>query len=427
VVCDEDGIKAFCRFAGIDGARDADVLRLQGRIVRVLETNGSVVKVSTPDGSTASLPVQALGPCTACEILRNIAWRSGDIPEPSDFPECVAAKDTYSDPGADPEIPSEAIDVSPVPGVVGTRVCRMRSTPAVGWHGIHASVTRQVLRLGKTMDLPPDGALVRVRLLEALEVHDVGLGDCDERRLVEGLPREATLRLGDGEVCDALECAIPRMSAGEIAAINCVDDCLVQPGGQFGFAAPRSASSVAAESDNGPLPYRARILLELVDVMGDDPLKWTGQDERRLVHAADRKEAGTKAFRSGRIRLARERYRRAANFLSVGLGIPEPLQGSYLGPNQPMARAIRTSCWLNLAQCELSLQNYEAAWRYADAVISENPENMKARFRRASARLAFGHPGEEEKLQATDDLKRVLQKDPNNAQANELMQKATQW
>jgi len=447
MVSDEVGIKVWCRYSCVGEKHDAEILALQGQIVRIIEVHANRVKVSRGADAPPLLPVQIFRPCMPPEIVRNIPWRTtGNIPEPSDFSESVAALDHQLDPGADPDTPSEAVSMSPPTAVhtpTETKVRRFRTTPAVGWQGVHEKVLRHVLRLGKTTDLPPDGSRVRGRLYEASELR----GD-QQRQLVPELPMEAEFTLGDGEVPDVLECAVSRMVVGEISAFCCTDASLVQPGGVFNFEAPLGPRECdAAQGEDGRVSetadpsagpegdatstsasvtdlanekdiYRILLMFDVISVEGVDHLAGQGIDEQRLEHAIRRKEAGTRAFKAGRIRLARERYRRTANLLAVGLMTPQGgVQAGHESGKQAAVQEVLCACWLNAAQCELCLKNFGAAKRYCDAALLADPNNPKGLFRRASALVALGT----NELQAIEDLSKVVAKDPNNIQAKKLL------
>lgn len=254
---------------------------------------------------------------------------------------------------------------------------------------------------------------MRLRLVEACEAW----GDGDQERLVPG-PCEADFTLGDGEVCDALECAASRMGCGEIAAVRCTQPALVQRCGPFALKAPTASGEAAGSSS-----YRALFLVELLSVHGEDPLTWVApaQQQQRLDLMVKRKEAGTAAYKAGRVQLARERFRRTANFLSVGLGTQSPLPGSYDSSSASAATELRRVCWLNAAQCELILGRPAPARRYCDAVLLEDAGNMKALFRRASALLALG-----EVQQAAEDLRKLLVREPGDLKARQMLRQAEQ-
>merc|ERR1719419_263918 len=135
-------------------------------------------------------------------------------------------------------------------------------------------------------------------------------------------------------------------------------------------------------------------------------------DEDRLRYATNRKEVGTCTFKEGRLRLARERYRRTANFLAI----------FFSGMTQAAPRDLLQTCWLNAAQCEIALKNHAAARRYCDAVLRLDPDNIKALFRRAIAYLALGAP----QLQVIQDLSKVVARDPENRAAKKLLWEAQQ-
>merc|ERR1712113_1070701 len=72
---------------------------------------------------------------------------------------------------------------------------------------------------------------------------------------------------------------------------------------------------------------------------------------------------------------------------------------------------LRQSCLLNLAQCDLKLEDFTSAVKHATEVLAIEPNSCKAPFRRGMAHMSFGNL---EKSQA--DLLQASRLDPKNAE-----------
>eukprot|EP00445_Apocalathium_hangoei_P031829 CAMPEP_0203932206 /NCGR_PEP_ID=MMETSP0359-20131031/70653_1 /ASSEMBLY_ACC=CAM_ASM_000338 /TAXON_ID=268821 /ORGANISM="Scrippsiella Hangoei, Strain SHTV-5" /LENGTH=403 /DNA_ID=CAMNT_0050861631 /DNA_START=17 /DNA_END=1224 /DNA_ORIENTATION=+ len=216
LVDDAVGLREWLFFEGIEEALHAEILACKGRVVHVLDVFGSLVKVCA-SGTTAQLvPVHVLTDLSPREIVRHINWHealneqivAGSCRKPDDFKESVLAADMDYDPGVDQTAfhdsavsltPPDSNHLSP-----WFSVRRFARSLTVGWEGVSDRVLCKTLRKGSEGRVPPDGCTISGRLLEALEISNSGR----ERALVGNLPRDIRFRLGDGEVCDALECAV---------------------------------------------------------------------------------------------------------------------------------------------------------------------------------------------------------------------------
>jgi tetratricopeptide (TPR) repeat protein len=83
------------------------------------------------------------------------------------------------------------------------------------------------------------------------------------------------------------------------------------------------------------------------------------------------------------------------------------------------ARSIWVSCHLNAAQANINIKNYPGACTNATAVLSKEPDNLKALYRRAVARNHIGDPEE-----ALEDLAVALELEPDNKPVKVEIQKA---
>merc|ERR1712176_98408 len=91
------------------------------------------------------------------------------------------------------------------------------------------------------------------------------------------------------------------------------------------------------------------------------------------------------------------------------------------GVNTEKVEELRTACRLNQAACLLKHGDMQGVIRATTLVLDRHPSNVKALFRRATAQHA-----RKEHMLAIQDLKEVVQHEPQNAEARKLLQEAKQ-
>merc|ERR1712176_1534246 len=96
-----------------------------------------------------------------------------------------------------------------------------------------------------------------------------------------------------------------------------------------------------------------------------------------MSFASSRKDVGGKLFKAGRYSMALDRYK----------GVVETMRSSEELP-EGGAELMRI-CHLNMAACMLKLADANGADDACTKVLLDEPENIKALFRRASARIAL--------------------------------------
>jgi len=214
---------------------------------------------------------------------------------------------------------------------------------------------------------------------------------------------------GRGDLCDALECACARMRKGEVALVTVKGPSnLLSPGKPEGVVAPVDA----------PVVYH----LEMVDFGRPPPDDGPSSNSERLCFCAEQKERGSAHFRAGRARLAQERYSRIIELLprykresgssSVHVEFFEDEE------DRQRAQELKSTCRLNLAACALKLDEFYAAARHCNDVLQDDPQNLKALYRRAQGLL-----GSKDFDDAANDCKRIMELEPGNREAQVLQQK----
>ncbi|KEP65965.1 UNVERIFIED_CONTAM: tetratricopeptide repeat-containing protein [Hammondia hammondi] len=129
-----------------------------------------------------------------------------------------------------------------------------------------------------------------------------------------------------------------------------------------------------------------------------------GTPEERMTVALSCKDAGNDVFKSGDISAAKAKYTEGLKQLK-DLDFPD-------------AKRLRVALNSNVAMCCIKTQEWSAAIAAANAVLQEEPENVKALYRRGVARSAFGFYAE-----AKADLLQVARLDPKNADARKELEK----
>jgi len=201
--------------------------------------------------------------------------------------------------------------------------------------------------------------------------------------------------LGNGEVCDALECAASEMKKDEKAILTC------------------TAPSTCAEEQLGLASVSAGkvlLTLELQDFeKGKDT--YSLSEEEKVAFGTARKEVGSNLFRKGRMNLAMERYKKVIDMFSYIDNFKED--------NKVKAKELKKVCDLNRAACQLKVKDYAGAKSSCNNVLKEDSQNVKALFRRAQAEF-----GDKNFMECMNDLKKVTVLDPQNRGVRPLYKQA---
>merc|ERR1711907_857666 len=104
-------------------------------------------------------------------------------------------------------------------------------------------------------------------------------------------PKTLEFTAGNGEVCDAIECAVSEMKLKETAVLTCTDHLLASEE-QLGLKGV-SADTVV-------------LTLELLEFEKTTDT-WNMSEDEKVAHGTNRKDAGSNLFRAGRTRMALER------------------------------------------------------------------------------------------------------------------------
>jgi len=139
--------------------------------------------------------------------------------------------------------------------------------------------------------------------------------------------------------------------------------------------------------------------------------KWDLDSAGRLARARLRRATAAELFKKGRTRLTAQHYENTAELFSQLDFFPTE--------ERPEAAELRRICWLNQAMCMLKMGNMKSVITLCGKVMSEDPDNPKARFRRAKARLE-----QKEYDGAIEDLNRLLEIEPTSTDGQKLLRDA---
>jgi len=273
----------------------------------------------------------------------------------------------------------------------------------------------------------PEGAIVDLVLEQIYETKDVSLAkdrSMMKKTIVEGdgwdTPKDANkatinveaatdgaaplpgfvakvlvFTIGNGDVCDALECAAADMKKGEKAVLTCTvpGTCVEE---QLGLKEIPSASVV--------------LTLEMQDFEKGKETYSLSEDEK-IEYGTARKEVGSSLFKRGRYAMASERYKKVLDLFSYVDNFKEE--------NKAKAKELKRSCDLNRAACQIKIEDFAEAKKSCNNVLKDDSLNVKALYRRAQAAL-----GLKDFMDCMSDVKKVMEMDPKSAEARTLYKRA---
>merc|ERR1719409_1247132 len=138
------------------------------------------------------------------------------------------------------------------------------------------------------------------------------------------------------------------------------------------------------------------------------------EDLLQLVEEAEgAKTQGNTKFKAQEWKDAASQYEHGSTLVERALKI-----GALAGEDKKAVQELKDACHLNLANCQLKLEDWEAAAKECDVVLTRGA-NRKALFRRGQARL------KQERLEeALDDLSKAHKMDPADAIVAGLVKEA---
>lgn len=250
-------------------------------------------------------------------------------------------------------------------------------------------VTKKVTTEGSGYERPAEGAEVTLRL-EARE-------DVSGAVLVE--EREVTFEAASGRLCSAVDETVLTMKRGEVCEVRCTD------------------AAVCCDSELGLQPCAGTAVvfhLELLELEKLD-LSYSREEADRVAHCTRRKEVGTRFFQEGSWQRALKRYQHVTSTLMY-------IDHWKDSKARCEAEALRRVCHLNAAACWLKLGVWREAEQSCALVLKEEPQCVKALFRRGQALKELG-----EYREAEQSMRKVLEFDKENKEAARMLPKLRQW
>ncbi|TRY62357.1 hypothetical protein DNTS_025884, partial [Danionella cerebrum] len=205
--------------------------------------------------------------------------------------------------------------------------------------------------------------------------------------VVEDL-QNVTFTLGDGDVIQALDLTVQLMELGERA--------LIEADAKYAFGT--LGSSAPAVSPNSGL------LLEVQLLSAEDA------PDLEVMSPLDRLSLANRKRERGNVHYQRADYAFAVNSYGIALQITEASSRVDITQEQEEELLdMRVKCLNNMAAAQLKLDHYEAALRSCVSVLTHQPDNVKALFRKGKVLALQGDYAE-----AIGTLKRALKLEPSN-------------
>lgn len=199
-------------------------------------------------------------------------------------------------------------------------------------------VMKKVTREGEGSK-PVEGAVVKLRMKAA-----------------DSAEQEISIEAASGRLCAAVEETVLSMTKGEICEVSSSDP---------------EACREFFDSGEGQCSFALELLsFEELDVFSSE--------ESRVDYCRRRKEVGSQFFKNNRWRQALKRYQ----VVTSNLGYLHNWKNEVA---KMQAMDLRKACHLNIAACWLKLQAWVEASKACDAVLADEPQNVKALFRRGQS------------------------------------------
>lgn len=258
----------------------------------------------------------------------------------------------------------------------------------LGWHKVErvtddGGVVKKEVKEGEGYERPNEEAAVKVRYTLRVQggpvVEERGMGEDEE---------EFEFSTDEDQVISGLDRAVLKMKKGEQALVT------VSPA--YGYGAQEVTLNRGVVPPNSTLEYE----IQLVSFQKDKE-SWELGDEEKVANAAKKKEQGNVLFKAGK-------YARAAKKYSKALKLIE-FDTSFKDEEKKASKALKVSCQLNEAACQLKLNDFPLAARLASKALELEPSNVKALYRRAQAYM-----GTQDLDLAEWDVKKALDLEPDN-------------
>ncbi|XP_043203784.1 peptidyl-prolyl cis-trans isomerase FKBP8-like isoform X4 [Amphibalanus amphitrite] len=251
-----------------------------------------------------------------------------------------------------------------------------------GWLDIvgNGQLKKKVLTAGRgdRSDRPQRSQLASVHLSAHFE----------DGRPVSGLPERLTFGLGDGEVITGLDMAVGLMQPGETAEV---------------YMDARFAYGEKGLDDAVP-PNTNLIFTVQLESVQPEPKYEEMSAEQRLEIGSQKRDRGNWWFKREDFNHAIQCYRRALDFFDNEsdefTGLPDDVH---------LLFEERLKVHNNMAAAQMKLEAYDAALRSLQLVLTCQPNNVKALFRKGKVLMAQNQVAD-----AAETLREALKHSPDN-------------
>ena len=174
--------------------------------------------------------------------------------------------------------------------------------------------------------------------------------------------------IGQGQVIRGWDEGFASMKVGEKAMLE------ITP--EYGYGASGSPPKIPP---NSTLQFE----VELLGFQEQRKEKWQMSTEERHELAKKLKTEGTDLFSAQKYADASRKYQEAADY-----AVEEGISGTDVPEGEE--RTLYISCWSNAAMCHLKTQDWPDAVKACNHVLDTEEANLKALFRRGTAKMHMG-------------------------------------
>ncbi|KAI9906876.1 hypothetical protein PsorP6_003606 [Peronosclerospora sorghi] len=230
-----------------------------------------------------------------------------------------------------------------------------------------------------TGDVPPQGDEIRAHYTGTL---------LDGTKFDSSRDRNSEFKfvLGKGNVIKAWDLAFASMKVGEKAILTCKPE--------YAYGASGSPPKIPA---NATLKFD-------VELLGFSPKTkemWEMDASEKIVEATNLKAKGTDQYKAKEFDAAAATYAHAASYMEDMYDVDDK--------DKETMKQLQTTCYLNAAMAYIKDENYSEAVSVASKALSNEPNNVKALYRRGVGRM---HQNDLER--AKEDLLAAGKQDPAN-------------
>jgi len=250
--------------------------------------------------------------------------------------------------------------------------------------GKDKTLMKKQIKEGDGYDKPKEGNKITLKAISATDGAGVAIAGFTASTL--------EFVLGNGDVCDALEFAVPEMKKQEKALLTCT----------------KPQHCVDAKMGLADLKCDKVVLTLELDEFEKGKDTWSMSEDEKIAHGEQRKVAAAGIFKAGRMELALKSYKGIVDLFNYIDNFKEQ--------NKATANTLKRTCELNRAACLVKIGDWEAGRKACDTVLKDDSTNVKALFRRATCLKALG-----EIQEAIKDCKAILEQDKANADARRMI------